>query len=441
MDTICALSSGAPPSGVAVIRLSGPAAGTCLETMAGPLPAPRRAVLRKIRNSAGGDILDDALVLWLPAPASFTGEDCAEIQCHGSRAVIQAVVDSLTERSGVRLAEPGEFSRRAFDNGRLDLTELEGLADLIQAETEAQRRQAVQLAQGHMRRSLDTWRDRLINLRAEVEARLDFSDEDDVDLDLPADFFGRLAVIRNEVGDALETFGVAERVRRGLRVAIMGAPNAGKSTLLNRIARREVAIVTEEAGTTRDVLEVPLDLDGYPVVLFDTAGLRETDNIVEREGVRRARLTAEQSDLVLWLRDLSAGDDASEPIDSVPVWTVWSKADLTSVEAVVANPDAGDLSVSAVTGAGLDVLLERLRAAAAEAMSSDAAWLVTRSRQADALNIICAGLDAALGGKDRPLEMIAEDLRGATDGLGRVTGRIDVEHVLDRLFGEFCIGK
>jgi len=202
-----------------------------------------------------------------------------------------------------------------------------------------------------------------------------------------------------------------------------------------------VAIVTEEAGTTRDVLEVPLDLDGYPVVLFDTAGLRETDNIVEREGVRRARLTAEQSDLVLWLRDLSAADDAAEPIDSVPVWTVWSKADLMSVEAVAADADAGDLSISAVTGAGLDVLLERLRAASSDAMSSDAEWLVTRSRQADALNMICAGLDAALGGKGRPLEMIAEELRGATDGLGRVTGRIDVEDVLDRLFGEFCIGK
>ncbi len=438
MDTICALSSGAPPSGVAVIRLSGAAAGACLGAMAGPLPQPRRAALRRIRSPAG-DILDEALVLWLPAPASYTGEDCGEIQCHGSRAVIEAIIDSLTERSGVRLAEPGEFSRRAFDNGRLDLTELEGLADLIQAETEAQRRQAVQLAQGHMRRSLEAWRERLIGLRAEIEARLDFADEDDVDLTLPADFFARLASVRGEVGDALETFGVAERVRQGLRVAITGAPNAGKSTLLNRIAKRDVAIVTEEPGTTRDVLEVPLDLDGFPVVLFDTAGLRETDNVVEQEGIRRARLTAEGSDLVLWLKDLGAPNGTPEPAGAAPVWTIWTKSDLAPEPK--ADAQADDLSISAATGVGLDRLLDRLRAAASQAMSSDAAWLVTRSRQADALSTVCERLDAALGGFDRPLEMVAEDLRGACDGLGRVTGRIDVEDVLDRLFGEFCIGK
>ncbi|HSM40270.1 MAG TPA: tRNA uridine-5-carboxymethylaminomethyl(34) synthesis GTPase MnmE, partial [Afifellaceae bacterium] len=328
MDTICALSSGSPPSGVAVIRLSGPVSGDCLASLTGGIPEPRKAVLRTIRDPRSGEGIDQALVLWLPGPASYTGEDCVELHCHGGRAVIQAVLVALTDRDGVRLAEAGEFSRRAFVNGKLDLTEIEGLADLIQAETEAQRRQALQLAEGAMRRDLETWRGRLIDLRAEIEARLDLSDEDDVGEELPAGFFDVVGDLRSAVASAVGTFGVAERVRHGMRVAIMGAPNAGKSTLLNRIARRDVAIVTPEAGTTRDVLEVPLDLDGYPVVLFDTAGLRDTDNVVEREGIRRAKLTAETSDLVLWLDDLSNPDDGgSKPVDSVPVWTIGTKAD------------------------------------------------------------------------------------------------------------------
>ncbi len=436
MDTICALSSGAPPSGVAVIRISGPAARDCVTVISGEPGPPRKAGLRTLRDPETGDVLDQGLVLWLPGPASFTGEDCAEFHCHGSRAVVQAVINALTKRSDVRLAEAGEFSRRAFDNGKLDLTELEGLADLIQAETEVQRKQAVQLAQGHMRLALDLWRDRLIDLRAAIEARLDFSEEDDVNVDLPLEFFDQVSSIRNEVASALGTFGVAERVRSGLRVAIIGAPNAGKSTLLNRLAKRDVAIVTDEAGTTRDVLEVPMDLDGYPVVLFDTAGLRETDSVVEREGIRRARLAAEQADLVLWLRDGSGPVDEPAPIGSVPLLQVATKCDLAETE-----PSDDALQISAKTGEGLDELLLRLKTAAAETMTSDAAWLVTRARQADALRSVVASLNDAADKPDRPLEMIAEDLRAATDGIGRVSGRIDVEDVLDRLFGEFCIGK
>jgi tRNA modification GTPase len=406
--------------------------------MAGGIPEPRQAVLRAIRDPESGEALDQALVLWLPGPASYTGEDCAELHCHGSRAVIQAVLGALTIQDGVRPADAGEFSRQAFDNGKLDLTALEGLADLIQAETDAQRRQALQLAQGAMRRDLEAWRSRLIDLRAEIEARLDFSDEDDVGGELPGGFFDAIGALRSEVGAAIETFGVAERVRHGLRVAIMGAPNAGKSTLLNRIASRDVAIVTAEPGTTRDVLEVPLDLDGYPVVLFDTAGLRETENAIEQEGIRRAKLTAEQSDLVLWLHDLGSPDDsAATLIDSVPVWTVGTKADLAT--------DTGeccDLAISAKTGEGLDRLLERLRITAEAAMPvGSGTWLVTRARQAEALNECWRSLGNAVGDRNRPLEMIAEDLRAASDSIGRVTGRIDVEDVLDRLFGEFCIGK
>ncbi len=438
MDTICALSSGSPPSGVAVIRLSGPKSGDCLAGLTGGIPEPRKAVLRTIRDPRSGGAIDQALVLWLPGPASYTGEDCAELHCHGGRAVIQAVIAALTDRDGVRLAEAGEFSRRAFDNGKLDLTELEGLADLIQAETEAQRRQALQLAEGAMRRDLEAWRGRLIDLRAEIEARLDFSDEDDVGAELPAGFFDAVGDLRSAVAAAVGTFGVAERVRHGLRVAIMGAPNAGKSTLLNRIARRDVAIVTPEAGTTRDVLEVPLDLDGYPVVLFDTAGLRETDNVAEQEGIRRARLTGETSDLVLWLDDLSSpGNRVPGPIDSVPVWLIGTKADLAAQ-----NDNRTDLVISAKTGAGLDRLLDRLRTEAEAVMSAGSAgWLVTRARQADAMKEVLASLETAAGDRSRPLEMVAEDLRAASDGIGRVTGRIDVEDVLDRLFGEFCIGK
>jgi tRNA modification GTPase len=437
MDTICALSSGAPPSGVAVIRISGPKTLACVEGLCGAVGEPRKALLRVIRDPATGEALDEGLVLWMPGPSSFTGEDCAEFQCHGSRAVVDAIIAVLTGIDEVRLADAGEFSRRAFDNGKLDLTELEGLADLIQAETEAQRRQAALLAQGAMRRDLEAWRKRLINLRAEIEARLDFVDEDDVSTDLPSGFFDAIRTLRDSVAEAVGTLSVAERVRHGLRVALIGAPNSGKSTLLNRIARRDVAIVTEVAGTTRDVLEVPLDLGGYPVVLFDTAGLRETENIVEQEGIRRARLAAEQADLVLWLRDLSAPEGTSDkPIDSVPVWTVWTKADLV---AVAIGKD--DLRISAVTGEGLERLLERLRDAAHNAMGSGSAWLVTRERQARALGETLSSLEVALADGNRPLEMVAEDLRSASDGIGRVIGRVDVEDVLDQLFSEFCIGK
>lgn len=439
MDTICALSSGPPPSGVAVIRISGPQTRGCLEAISGPVAEPRQAALRRVQDPESGEMLDEALILWLPGPGSFTGEDCGEIQCHGSRAAIQAIIHVLTKRDGVRLAEAGEFSRRAFDGGRLDLTELEGVADLINAETEAQRRQAVRLAQGHMRRDLERWREELIGLRAEVEARLDFSDEDDVEIELSEDFHARIAVICREIRDAIGTFGIGERVRRGFRVAIMGPPNAGKSTLLNRIAKRDVAIVTHEAGTTRDVLEVPLDLDGYPVLLFDTAGLRETANLAEREGIRRARQTGEQADLVLWLQDKMMPAAGGIDTGPVPLWRVGTKADLHSGQSE--SDESVDFLVSARTGEGLDNLLARLKDAASDTLCSDAGWLVSRQRQHDALQDAAGRLGLSEVWMARPLEMIAEDLRISSDAIGRVTGRIDVEDVLDRLFGEFCIGK
>ena len=396
-------------------------------------------MLRRIEDPENGEVVDEALVLWFPGPDSYTGEDCAEIQCHGSRAAIQKIIEVLVKFADVRLAEAGEFSRRAFDKGRLDLTELEGLADLIHAETEAQRRQAVRLAQGHMRQDLERWRDELISLRADVEARLDFSDEDDVDVELPAEFQARIGDLKEEVDRAISSFGTGERVRRGFRVAIMGPPNAGKSTLLNRIAKRDVAIVTHEAGTTRDVLEVPLDLDGFPVTVFDTAGLRETENIAEREGIRRAKTTGELADLVLWLNDLSVDDEPKIELSGVPVWLIGTKADLISAGQGVDR--RVDLALSAVTGDGLDELIDRLKHLVSENLSSDAGWLVTRERQRSALNDLAARLSGSESWLDRPLEVIAEDLRAAGDAVGQVTGRIDVEDVLDRLFGEFCIGK
>jgi tRNA modification GTPase len=429
MDSIYALSSGGVPAGVAVIRISGPLAGNALSAIAGALPKPRSAALRLLRRPGHGAVLDQALVLWFPGPASETGEDMAELQVHGSRAVVQALFGVLGEQ-GLRMAEPGEFARRAFGNGKLDLTALEGLADLIAAETEVQLRQAVGQAGGALARRAEAWRGKLVELRAELEARLDFSDEDDVADALPEAFGRGVQDLAADMRAALEGAGSGERVRTGFRVAILGRPNAGKSSLLNALSRRDVAIVTEEAGTTRDVLEVPLDIGGYPVVAFDTAGLREAASAAEAEGVRRARRAAEDADLVLWLEDSRLEQEALPDFGDRPVWRIATKADLA--RGVVGSP-----SISVVTGKGLSELVERLGAAAANAMPEGGA-LVARQRQADAIEAALEALQGMSAARD---EIAADLLRAAGEAIGRLTGRIDVEDVLDRLFGEFCIGK
>jgi tRNA modification GTPase len=429
MDSIYALSSGAVPSGVAVIRLSGPLAGRALEALAGALPRPRQAALRSVRWPGAGEVLDQGLVLWFPGPKSETGEDMAELQVHGSRAVIQAIFAAL-EELGLRLARPGEFVRRAFESGKLDLTAVEGLADLIAAETDVQRRQAMGQAGGALTVQAEAWRAALIDLRAEIEARLDFSDEGDVGEALPADFDERIAALRAEMESAIAGAGAAERVREGFRVAILGRPNAGKSSLLNALARRDVAIVTPEAGTTRDVLEVPLDVGGYPVLLFDTAGLREAGSVAEAEGVRRARRTAEAADLVLWLQDATRPAGPRPEVADRPTWKIPTKIDL--VPGAAAND-----GISVVTGAGLGALIEKLGAAAAESMGAGNA-LVTRQRQKEAIADAIAALKSVPGAAP---EIKADLLRAAGEAIGRLTGRIDVEDVLDRLFREFCIGK
>lgn len=430
MSSIYALSSGSVPAGVAVIRLSGPAAGRAVEALCGSLPAPRMAALRSLRRPGDGAVIDQGLVLWFPGPRSETGEDMAELQVHGGRAVVQAVFD-VVAACGLRLAEPGEFVRRAFRNGKIDLTEVEGLSDLVSAETEAQRRQAIEVARGVLARRAEDWREWLIGLRAEIEARLDFSDEGDVEEALPSAFHAGLSALRSEMAETLQGARAAERLREGFRVAILGRPNAGKSSLLNALARRDVAIVTEEAGTTRDVLEVPLDLDGYPVVLFDTAGLREAESLAEQEGVRRAERSAEAADLVLWLADATRSAEAPPVFGDRPVWRIATKVDL------VAESGPEGFGISVRTGAGLDELIGRIADAASQSLGSGSS-LVTRQRQREAIE---AALEALSGIEGTAEEVAADLLRSASESIGRLSGRVGVEDVLDRLFAEFCIGK
>lgn len=420
-DTIFALSSGAPPAAIAVVRISGPLADAALEAMAGGLPEPRRATLARVRS--GGEEVDRALALRFPGPESATGEDVAELHLHGGRAVVAAVLDALRRLEGLREAEPGEFTRRAFLNGRIDLAEAEGLADLLSAETEAQRRAAQALAGGALSRQVEAWRERILGLAAELEAALDFADEDDVGEGLSPDWRARAAGAAGELGRAVAAPS-AERLRDGVRVAIAGPPNVGKSSLLNALVQREAAITSELAGTTRDLIEAPVSIAGLPFLLIDTAGLRASDDAIENVGVDRARSAIATADLVLWL-----GSPAEAPRQAV---RVHSKADLAP-----ASLDA-DVAVSALTGDGLDALAELLVARARAVLPREGeVALNTRHR---ALLLECRdALSEAAGGED-PL-ISSEALRRARVALDRVTGRAGVEDMLDGLFGRFCIGK
>jgi tRNA modification GTPase len=443
-DTIYALSSGGLPTGVAILRISGPAARVALETMSGRLPEPRMASLTRLRDPQSGDLLDAALCLWFPAPASFTGEDVVEIQCHGGRAVVAALLTALGRIPGYRPAEAGEFTRRAFDNDRLDLLEAEGLADLIHAETEAQRRQAVSQMGGALGAVYDGWRSRLIRMRAMIEADFDFADEDDVPGSVADTIWPEAERLRDEIDAHLVRSRGAERLRSGVQVALLGRPNAGKSSLLNAIAQRDVAIVTEEAGTTRDVIEVHLDLDGYPLTLIDTAGIREAEGQVEREGIRRALARAADADLVLWLVDpdaSSAGAQAAPEL-SPPVWTIATKQDLSGAAAAGrgGEVDRPAFRLSALTGEGVADLILALGAFARDAVGGISDPVATRDRHRRWIAVARESLTAAMSG-ERPLELRAEDLRTAADALGRIAGRVGVEDLLDVIFSEFCIGK
>ena len=429
-DTIVALSSGAVPSGVAVIRLSGPAAGPLLESLTGRLPEPRRLTLSAI--SVAAEVIDRGLVAWFPSPQSFTGEDCAELQVHGSPAVVRGLLRHISSHQSVRLAEAGEFTRRAFENGRLDLTAVEGLGDLINAETETQRRQALARADGRLAAEITRWRNDLLDCRAEVEARLDFSDEGDVDLVVPPrvkDAAGRLARSMEAALAGLESGRI---VREGLRVALAGPPNVGKSSLLNALARSDLAIVRDEPGSTRDVREVALALDGQLVVLVDMAGLRDATSKAEAEGVRRARQEIERADLVLWLVAPDVADDDAASMHA-PVWRIATKFDLGEVIG------GADVAISASSGDGISELTRRLSAVASEGVGAEPA-LLDRERDRAAVTAAIEGL-ASLEHHWEMLELAAEDLRRASQALARLTGEIDAEAVLDRLFSSFCIGK
>ena len=454
-DTIYALSSGRPPAAIAVVRISGPRSRVALEGLIGRVPEPRKAALARVRDRATGELIDEALALWFPGPHSETGEDTAELQLHGGRAVIAAVLAALGRLDGFRLAEPGEFTRRAFENGRLDLTQVEALADLVFAETQAQRRQAFQQLRGLLSDRAEAWRRQIIEAQALVEAGIDFSDEPDVPKNLVTRAMEIVRLLTAEITQVLAGAERGERLREGLWVAITGPPNAGKSTLLNRIARREAAIVSPYAGTTRDVVEVHLDLDGYPVNLLDTAGICESaEDPVEREGMRRAREAASRADLVLWLVDAGAADAlnesraADEPIaPGAARWIVVNKVDLISEEGApklqAKFADRKDVYyVSAATGAGVDDLVASIARLAERIFTTDSA-LVTRQRQQTALAEVREALAGAmsLAKEVAGEELIAEQLRRAAIGLGRLTGRVDVEEILDVIFRDFCIGK
>lgn len=515
-DTIFAVSSGRGPAAIAVVRISGSRAGDALKALGVKIPEPRRAGLARVRDPQSGEIIDEALALWFPGPHSETGEDVAELQLHGGRAVVAGTLAALGKIEGLKPAEAGEFTRRAFENGKLDLTAVEGLADLVSAETEAQRRQAFRQMKGALGQRADSWREKLIQALALVEARIDFSDEADVPEDLVRPALEIARQLETEIGLALADGQRGERLREGLVVAIAGPPNAGKSTLLNRIARREAAIVSPYAGTTRDVIEVHLDLNGWPVTLLDTAGIRETDDPVEMEGVRRARERASAADLVLWLEDASdpstipasmarpltdaipegargrtdqasggssspTGDVVRGPSDDETVmqneagpvlWLVRSKSDLlernesssprhqrnelkylfnNSFKSMVNNKlnDRNEhkyifyeqeFIVSATTGGGVDALLEAVAQFASTFLAGAESGLITRERHRLALTQTYAALQRLLAVRNAE-DLLAEELRTAAAALGRLTGRVDVEDILDVIFRDFCIGK
>ncbi|CAO3416993.1 tRNA uridine-5-carboxymethylaminomethyl(34) synthesis GTPase MnmE [Azospirillum endophyticum] len=439
--TIYAPATAPGRSGVAVVRISGLEAGSALAALTGrPLPAPRRAVLTKLRDPKTGDALDDALVLRFTAPASFTGEDVVELHLHGGRAVVSGVIEALAALPGLRLAEPGEFTRRAFENGKLDLTEAEAVADLIDAETTAQRRQALRQMEGALGRLYDGWRERLTRALAHIEADIDFA-EDDLPGGVADAVRPVIAGLAGEIAAHLDDGGRGERLREGLHIAIVGAPNAGKSSLLNALARRDAAIVSARAGTTRDVIEVHLDLGGYPVVLADTAGLREAAaDEVEEEGIRRARDRAARADVKVAVFDATTLPDLDpatlDLIDRDTV-VVFNKTDLA--KAADLRPDLSPIPVSAHTGAGLKALEEKLTAFSADRLAIGSAPSLTRTRHREALSECRESLLRAL---EAPLpELAAEDVRLASRALGRITGRVDVEDLLDVIFRDFCIGK
>ncbi|MFV0300043.1 MAG: tRNA uridine-5-carboxymethylaminomethyl(34) synthesis GTPase MnmE [Paracoccus sp. (in: a-proteobacteria)] len=418
MDTIFAEATPPGRGGVSILRISGPDARRAAERLAGPLATPRHAEFRELRDE--GEILDQALVLWFEKGCSFTGEEVAELQLHGAPVIVRRVMAAL-RRAGLREAEAGEFTRRAFLNGRLDLAEVEGLSDLLAAETESQRRQAMRAAGGEIRRIADGWRDLLARAGALVEASIDFADED-VPEEVPAETFALLAQLRDEIARELHGYPASERLREGFEIAVIGPPNSGKSSLINRLARREVAIVSAVPGTTRDIIELRMDLRGLAVTFLDTAGLRETEDQIEAIGVDRARSRAEAADLRIFLSESGAHDLSLFRAGDL---ALWSKSDLAS--------GRGDLS--AVTGEGVEALLARIHDTLSVRVAN--AGIVSHRRQADALQDALTALEEW---QAQP-ELLAESIRRTALSLERLVGRVGAEDYLDVIFSSFCIGK
>jgi len=447
-STIYALSSGAVPSGIAVIRVSGPQTRGIVKAVCGSVPTERKAVLSRLRDPVNGDLVDEGLILFFEGPRSFTGEDVAELHCHGGRAVVGKLLEILGRFEDTRPAEAGEFTRRAFDHGHMDLTAVEGLADLIAAETEIQRKQAVRQMGGALGKLYEDWRRRLIHMRAMIEADFDFADEEDVPGSVANEVWSEAAALNAEISAHLSKSRNGERLRSGLQVVLMGAPNAGKSSLLNAIAGRDVAIVTEEAGTTRDVIEVHLDLNGYPLTLVDTAGIRDTVGLIEKEGIRRAKARAQDADLILWAMepggvalDNPEAGLTSDLREQVPHWIIHTKSDLETLPKQDSSGTIKQISCSDQNEAGTRSLFEALTHFAEETISYGEAPLATRERHRTYLSECLKGLASAVEAAHLPAELRAEDLRRAADALGRITGRIDVEDLLDVIFRDFCIGK
>lgn len=431
-DTIYAPVTAPGPAGVAVIRLSGPAAKAALEFLTGKNPPARTLANVTVRD--GARVLDRALAVVFDAPKSYTGEDVAELHLHGGHAVTDSVLAVLARQKNLRLAAPGEFTRRAFENGKMDLTEAEAVADLIAAETEAQQMQALDQLSGALRRLYEDWAARLTRALAHQEADIEFP-EDDMPSGISATIRPEIDSLKAEIGSHLDDNYRGERLRRGLVIAVVGAPNAGKSSLVNALAQRDVAIVSEQAGTTRDVIEVHLNLGGYPVIVLDTAGLRAAEqDAVEAEGIRRARLRAQEADLKLALFDATQPPDADTlaVIDENTI-VALNKTDL------VADPKLDGLKISAATGAGLDKLLQTLVNTLKTKLGKRTGPVLTRTRHREALTEAKEALSRALTA-ELP-ELTAEDLRLALRQIGRITGRVDVEDLLDVIFRDFCIGK
>ena len=443
--TIYALSTVLGKSGVAIIRISGSKAFDVVRLMTSLKTdeiKPRYAYFVKLKDIAGQQILDKCLLLYFKAPNSFTGEDIIELHTHGSRAVISAVLNNLSRIPYFRMAEPGEFSKRAFYNQKMDLTEAEGLADLIDAETEAQQKYALRQMEGNLKNLYEDWREKLVNIMAHLEAYIDFPDEE-IPENIVSEMNNTVFKLKNEIKEHLSSDNIGERLREGFRVVIVGRPNAGKSSLLNAIAKRDVVIVSDIAGTTRDAIDVHLDLNGYPVIITDTAGIRETEEAIERQGVEIAYRKIEDADLLLCLYD--ASQDTVQVFEKIEktfknkMIYIANKSDNLTKEQCSEIKKQGITLISVKQQQGIDIVLNKISAVINDKFTSNSNLLITRARYREALNEALRSLD--LFNLNKEIELSAEDIRLAAREIGKITGRIEIDEILDKIFGSFCIGK